>query len=40
VLPTPRQHGASPFDFRHTELLIAEGYAATRAALANQLTTA
>jgi NTE family protein len=25
VLPTPRQHGASPFDFRHTELLIAEG---------------
>jgi NTE family protein len=40
VLPTPRQHVLSPFDFRHTELLIAEGYAATRAALADQLTTA
>jgi NTE family protein len=40
VLPTPRQPVASPFDFRHTKLLMAEGYTAARAALANQLTTA
>ena len=33
MLPTPKQQVASPFDFRHTKLLIAEGYAATRAAL-------
>jgi NTE family protein len=40
VLPTPRQQVASPFDFRHTKLLIAEGYTAARAALGNQLATA
>ena len=40
VLPTPQQNPTSPFDFRHTKLLIAEGYAATRAVLARQLATA
>jgi NTE family protein len=40
VLPMPRQHVASPFDFRHTKPLITEGYVAARAALASRVSTA
>ena len=35
LLPAPRQGAANPFDFRHTESLIAEGYAAAQTALTN-----
>jgi NTE family protein len=40
VLPRPRQNVATSFDFRYTKPLIAEGYAATRAALVNRLAAA
>jgi NTE family protein len=38
LLPAPRLTVTNPFDFRHTKMLIAEGYTATRAALTSQLT--
>jgi NTE family protein len=37
LLPAPRLTVTNPFDFRHTKILIAEGYTAARAALASPL---
>jgi hypothetical protein len=39
LLPAPRQAATNPFDFRHTESLIAEGYRAARTALTNAAVT-
>jgi NTE family protein len=39
LLPAPRQAATNPFDFRHTESLIAEGYRAARTALTSAAVT-
>jgi NTE family protein len=38
LLPAPRLTVTNPFDFRHTKMLIAEGYTTTRATLTSQQT--